>query len=394
MKNKPSLYIVTVGLAVFSMFFGAGNLIYPLMVGLESGCYTGIGMAGFLLTSTCLPLMGLIAMILFDGNYELFFERLGKNVGRFMIFLCMLVIGPGLAIPRIVTLSHTMVAPFIPVSFLQVINPFSSFVFALIFLGITLLATYRENRIVALLGNVISPALLISLAVIIIKGIWTAQTPLACNISPLQAFTKSFVRGYETLDLLGAIFFSSIVIHILKNTIGGMVGYNRNRFIMIGLKAGALGVSLLAMVYIGMGILTMYHGHNLQPSGDLFRVLAFNVLGIHGSFIIATAVLLACLSTSIALSAVVGEYFHIFLFDKKIGYAPSLIMLLLLSIPLSTFGLDYVLELTGGPITYIGYPVLIMLTFCNLGHKLFNFHWVKLPVAATFILALFSYLVS
>lgn len=391
MKNKPYLHIVTVGLAVFSMFFGAGNLIYPLMVGLESGCYTGIGMAGFLLTSTCLPLMGLIAMILFDGNYETFFGRLGSTAGKLMIFICMLIIGPCLAIPRIVTLSHTMIAPFIPWSFLQSINPQSSFVFALIFLGITFLMAYRENRIVALLGNFISPLLLVSLAAIIVKGIITAQEPLTCTISPLQAFMSSFIRGYETLDLLGGIFFSSIVIHILKNTVGGMVGYNKNKLAMIGLKAGTLGVSLLALVYIGMGMLSMYHGHNLQQSGDLFRILAFAVLGMHGTIIIATAVLFACLSTSIALSAVVSEYFQITLFDKKIDYIPSLMLVLLTSIPLSTFGLDYVLALTAGPITYIGYPVLIALTFCNLGHKLFNFHWVKLPVATTFAIAVISY---
>lgn len=391
MKNKPSLHIVTVGLAVFSMFFGAGNLIYPLMVGLESGCYTGIGMAGFLLTSTCLPLMGLIAMILFDGNYETFFGRLGSTAGKLMIFICMLIIGPCLAIPRIVTLSHTMIAPFIPWSFLQSINPQSSFVFALIFLSITFLMTYRENRIVALLGNFISPLLLIALAAIIVKGIITAQNPLACTITPLQAFMNSFIRGYETLDLLGGIFFSSIVIHILKNTVGGMVGYNKNKLAMIGLKAGTLGVSLLALVYVGMGMLSMYHGHNLQQSGNLFRILAFAVLGMHGTIIIATAVLFACLSTSIALSAVVGEYFQITIFDKKIDYIPSLMIVLLSSIPLSTFGLDYVLALTAGPITYIGYPVLIALTFCNLGHKLFNFHWVKLPVVATLAVAVISY---
>lgn len=394
MKNKPSSYILTVGLAIFSMLFGAGNLMYPLMVGLESGCNTGYGMAGFILTAICLPLMGLIAMIFFDGNYNAFFERLGTRTGKFMIFMCMLIIGPGLAIPRIVTLSHTMIAPFIPFAFLQSINPQSSFIFALIFLGITFLATYRENRIVVLLGNFISPALLISLLVIIAKGMWTASNPVACTVSKMQAFTVNFSRGYETLDLLGGIFFSSIVIHILKNTVGGKVGYNRNKLAMIGLQAGALGVSLLALVYIGMSMLSMYHGHGMQPSGDLFRLLAFKVLGTQGAFIIATAVLMACLSTSIALAAVVGEYFQVTVFNKKIGYVLSLTALLLLCIPLSTFGLDHVLELTRGPITYIGYPVLIALTACNLGQKLFDFQMVKLPVAATFLIALTSYLIG
>ena len=391
MKNKPSSYIITVGLAIFSMLFGAGNLVFPLMVGLESGRHTGFGMAGFILTAICLPLMGLIAMIFFDGNYEAFFERLGKKVGGFIIFICMLIIGPVLAIPRIVTLSHTMIAPFIPIGFLQSINPQSSFIFALLFLGITFLATYRENRIVVLLGNVISPLLLISLMVIIIKGMWMAQQPVATSITPFDAFSSNFIRGYETLDLLGGIFFSSIVIHILKNTVGGKVGYNRNKLAMIGFKAGTLGVSLLAIIYIGMSMLSMYHGHGMHTTGQLFRELAIHVLGTHGALIIGTAVLMACLSTSIALSAVVGEYFQFTIFNKKIGYVLALTIVLLLCIPLSTFGLDYVLELTAGPITYIGYPVLIALTFCNLGYKLFNFDWVKLPVAATFIIALISY---
>lgn len=160
---------------------------------------------------------------------------------------------------------------------------------------------------------------------------------------------------------------------------------------MIGLKAGALGVTLLAIVYIGMSMLSMYHGHGMDANGELFRELAYKVLGTQGALIVGTAVLMACLSTSIALSAVVGEYFQLTVFNKKTSYIVSLIIVLLLCIPLSTFGLNYVLELTGGPITYIGYPVLIALTFCNLGYKLFDFNSVKIPVALTFLIALISY---
>src|SRR3989304_6237810 len=98
MKTMPYAHTITVGLAIFSMLFGAGNLIFPLMVGIESGCHNSFGMAGFILTAVCLPLAGLISMILFDGNYQAFFERVGKRLGRFMIFICMVIIGPYLAI--------------------------------------------------------------------------------------------------------------------------------------------------------------------------------------------------------------------------------------------------------------------------------------------------------
>src|SRR2546428_785494 len=119
MKSKPYWHIITVALAIFSMFFGAGNLLYPLKVGIHAGTNTFFGLLGFIITAVFLPLAGLIAMILFDGNYELFFGRLGQRVGNFIIFISMIVIGPIIAIPRIVTLSHTMTAPFLPIALLQ-----------------------------------------------------------------------------------------------------------------------------------------------------------------------------------------------------------------------------------------------------------------------------------
>ena len=178
MKKFFQSHIVTTGLAIFSMFFGAGNLMYPLEVGMESGSQIAWGLLGFLLTAACLPVLGLFAMILFDGDYKAFFNRLGSTTGSIIVFLSLLIIGPLIAIPRIITLSHTMIAPFIPVPFLQEISLTSSFVFSLIFLGITFLLTFRENNIVDVLGNVISPLLLGALAIIIGKGCWFAGTSL------------------------------------------------------------------------------------------------------------------------------------------------------------------------------------------------------------------------
>jgi LIVCS family branched-chain amino acid:cation transporter len=219
----------------------------------------------------------------------------------------MMIIGPIIAIPRIVTLSHTMIAPFMPFEIIRDTSSlFGSCFFAIIFLGITFLATFRENRIVDVLGNVISPLLLLSLCVIITKGIFSAECIVPTLQTPLDAFKTNLVVGYETLDLLGAIFFSSIMLHILHNTLGGNVGHNKRTLAIIGLKAGGIGLSLLGIVYVGLSILGMYHGHGLMDSnaGELFREIAFKVLGAGGALVIATAVLMACLSTSIALAAI------------------------------------------------------------------------------------------
>ncbi len=388
MNNISRWHIISTGLAIFSMFFGAGDLIYPIMVGVTSGQHNLIGLAGFLITTVLLPLAGLVAMILFDGDYKAFFNRLGNIPGQLLIATCMIIIGPLIAIPRITTLSHTMIAPFIPWEILRTITPFSSALFAFIFLGITFLATYRENKIVDLLGTIVSPLLLISLAIIIIKGFFSQSAPITAGDDLLNIFQINFMRGYETLDLLAAIFFASIVIKILRQTTES----NIKTLAWFGLQAGLLGVFLLALVYIGMSYLGVNHGAELAGNaGEIFREISFRVLGGHGALIIATAVLMACLSTSIALGAVVAEYFKEVICKNRIGFVTSLALVMLASIPLSIYGLGAVLSLTGGIITYVGYPVMIALTFANIAYKLCNFRPVVVPVLATFVIALVSY---
>jgi len=391
MNNFFKTNIFSTGLAIFSMLFGAGNLIYPLKAGMISGQHFAAGFIAFSLTAVILPLLGLVSMILFDGDYYAFFGRLGRYAGGLFIFICMLVIGPVIAIPRIVTLSHSMTAPFMGTVWLSHVNPLTSFVFSILFLGVTFALTFRENKIVELVGKYISPLLLISLAIIIVKGFLSGSSIITTQESTGVIIKKNLMLGYETLDLLGTIFFCSIVLHILRNTMDIQFERNHRYRAIVGLKAGLIGVSLLAIVYVGMSLVALYHGHGLEASGQLFSMLSFKILGGHGAIIIAVAVLMACLSTSIALTAVVAEYLQQEVFKNKTSYFVGLILVCLLSIPLSTMGLDGVLGLTGGPLVYILYPMLIALTLCNIAYKLFGFNYIKLPVLATFIISLISY---
>lgn len=385
MKKYFQLEVISVGLAIFSMFFGAGNLMYPIKAGMEAGSskFT-ISMIAFLITSIILPLLGLVGMILFEGNYKKFLFRLGKIPGYALLLACMLIIGPIIATPRIITLSYTMMSPFIP--------GISLFTFTLLFLATTYFFTYRESKIVDLLGKFISPALVISLIIIIVKGLFMqSSNVIETTQSTISAFKQNFWRGYETLDLLGAIFFSSIILHILKIN-------NKNKssqsLAFLGFKAGLLGLTILGVIYVGLGLLGMLHGYGFEHinSGELFKEVSFRVLGTYGAIIISTAVMMACLSTAIALSAVVTEFFQLEVLKGKISYPKALMIFLLSCIPLSLYGLDKVLQLTAGPITYIGYPILITLTILNIFYKLFGFKPVKIPVLIVGLIALISYL--
>lgn len=385
-------HLISIGLAFFSMLFGAGNLIYPLMVGMSSGVNTPFGLLGFLLTSVCLPIAGLIAMILFEGNYSAFFNRLGTWPGQAFLFISITCLGPIIAIPRTVTLSHTMIAPFLPAS-LQSFDYFSSFAFALIFLGVTFLVAFHENRILQILGYFLCPMLLLSLLIIVLKGVLSAEAVVATTSTPLSAFSSNLARGFETLDLLACIFYSSIVIHILKNTIGNKLSYSQNALALIGFKAGTIAVSILGIVYIGLSLLGMFYGDGLELASvdEVFRAIFYKVVGNNGALLISIPVLAACLSTATALSAVFAEYIQYTLSRNRIGYVPALAIALLLCLPLSTFGLTQVLSLTAGPIVYIGYPMLITLTLCNIAYKLFGLKWVKIPVFLTLVIAIISY---
>jgi len=393
MRNFFKSNIFSTGLAIFSMFFGAGNLMYPISVGLMSGDKNFFGITGFLVTGVCLPLAGLIAMILFNGNYKAFFYRLGAIPGKFLIFASMLIIGPAIAIPRIVTLSHTMLAPFLPMS-LGIITPTTSFLFALIFLGVTFLCTYRENKIVDLLGYVISPALLFSLLIIIAKGFMGEHVAATTSQSPLTLLKEGLLIGYGTLDVLAAIFFASIILNLLKRSMINQDEENiLRRLAVTGFQAGIIGVSCLALIYVGLSYLGVFYGFGLETvnSGELFREVSRRVLGDNGAIVIAIAVLMACLSTAIALSVVTADYLQNEIFRNRINYVTALLISICASIPLSTAGIDYVLGIAGGPLVFIGSPIIITLIFCNIAFKLFDFKPVKIPVLLAFVAALFSY---
>lgn len=380
MKKLFQKETISTGLAIFSMFFGAGNLMFPLKVGLIAGQHNAWAMFGFSLTAVCLPLLGLIAMVLFDGNYYQFFNRLGKVPGAVCIFFCMLIIGPMIAMPRIVTLSHTMVAPFL--------NNISLIPFSLGFLLLTFLGTYKENRIINLLGLIISPLLLGSLAIIIAKGLWFAHLPTVTATSAMTLFIKSLIAGYSTLDVIGAIFFSSIIISMLKQ----QKGSSNHALAWMSLQAGVIGIALLALVYIGMSYLGVYYGHGLAEvnEGELFSRISFTILGGKGAIVIALAVLMACYSTIIALAAVFAEYIQKFIFHNTISYSFCLVGTLLTTLLFSHWGLSAILEFSI-PFIEIGYPVLITLTLLNIGYKVWGFKPIKIPVFITLLISLVLY---
>lgn len=362
--------------------------MYPIKAGLNSGDTLLWGILGFLLTSVLIPVIGLIGIIYFNGDYKSFFYRLGKTPGRLLIAFSMAAIGPFYAMSRIVTVCYEMLKPFLP-------DAMTGMLFSLLFCGLTFLATFRESKIIDLLGQFISPALLISMSVILVKGILTPQAVATTGLTAWQSFADQAVLGYAHLDLLGTIFFGSIVLSILKNNVKNRADYDLKSLSTIGMQAGMIGCLLLGVVYASMALLGAFYGKGMESVNiaQLFSLISFKILGQHGAFIIATAVSMACFSTIIALATVLAEYVQREISGDRVNYRQGLGIVLSLTALISCSGINTLLDYAT-PIINTVYPVLITLTLCNLAFSLFRFKPVKLPVFATLIVSIYLNLSS
>lgn len=382
MSNIFKSTVVTAGLAIFSMFFGAANLMYPVITGLNSGDKFIWGLIGFLATAVILPFVGLVAVILFNGSYNTFFDRLGKVPSFLIIAFCMAILGPLIAMSRCITLSHIMLLPFMP----NVSLP----IFSLISCILIFAATYKESKVIDLLGNLISPLLLVSLGIILVKGIATAEKVFQPTTrSTWDIFYQQALLGYAHLDLLGGIFFASIVLTLLKKNSSNNSS-NIKALAVTSIKAGLVGCTLLALVYTGMALLGAFYGpqFDLSNGGQLFSDISFHILGSRGAFVLAIAVAMACFSTIIALATILAEYIVVTITQEKVKHVPALIGLLTVTGVLSCYGLEAIMAFST-PLINTLYPVIIVITFLNLGYKLFNFTPIKIPVLIALIASVY-----
>lgn len=374
--NKRLLFpSLPIGLAMFSMFFGAGNVIYPLAVGKLAGDKNLYAALGLILTTALMPLLGVIAMILYEGNTKHFFGRLGKAPGFFLAFIIISLLGPLGSAPRCIALSYTAVKSFFPLS----PTLFSCLACACIFLF-----TIKKESILSLLGWVLTPLLLVSLVGIIVLGFCSPHDIQLVEQGKSSIFFQGLKEGYNTMDLLAAFFFSSTILNLLQARKG-----SESQIIGITLRASLIGAFLLSAVYFGFSYLAAFHGAHLEVTSpdEILMAIIQKIAGPRGIFLVGLTITLACLTTAIALISAFTDFFQKEVFKNQVSYKGVLIGALLVTFFVSTF------EFTGisaflGPVLQICYPGLILLTLLNLAYRLKNFKPIKTPVFCAFGLAL------
>lgn len=360
--------MAAISLMLFSLFFGAGNLIFPPFLGQNAGKATPVATIGFLITAVVLPVLGVIVVAKFDG-----LEKLGRKVSpKFAIIFTVLIylsIGPGLGIPRAASVPYEMaVAPYLPeganITLFRVI-------YSLVFFLIALWLCLNPGKLVNRVGKILTPMTLTGLLFLFITFLIKGQTSIAPPAEAYQnaSFLQGFIDGYQTMDTIAALNFG-LVIAVTLNSFGVN---DKKDVIHHTVKAGIVAGSILAAVYciltyMGMCSSNVYHGIN--NGAETLRNIVYQLFGRYGAFILAAIFTLACLTTCVGLINSISKYFSTLF--KKVSYTKWVCIIVGFSFLVCNVGLNTILSISV-PVLNAIYPVSIILIVLGLTDKL----WVN-----------------
>ncbi|MFD9628218.1 branched-chain amino acid transport system II carrier protein [Peribacillus muralis] len=369
MSNKvPSSFIVVIGFMLFALFFGAGNLIFPPMLGQSAGTNVWIANAGFLVTGVGLPLLGVLALG-FSGKDDLqsLASRVHPVFGIVFTTVLYLAIGPLFAIPRTGNVSFEIgVKPFLP----ENPGPLPLIIFTLIFFTITCLLSLNPAKIVEIVGKILTPIKLTFIGILVVVAfvhpIGDFQAP-AKNYT-VQPFFNGFREGYLTMDTLASFVFGIIIINAVKAK-----GATTKKQIMIVCgKATAIAAVILATIYTAlsyMGASSVQKLGHLDNGGIILAKVSDYYFGSYGGILLGLMITVACITTSVGLITSCSTYFHKLL--PNIPYKTIAISLSAFSAIVANIGLTQLIAISVPVMTAI-YPLAIVLIFLTFFHSLFK----------------------
>lgn len=385
--GRPGTTLVT-GLVLFALFFGAGNLIFPPVLGASAGDRLPAVMAGFLITGVLLPLVAVIAVSTSGEGILGLARRVGGRFGAVAPAAVYLSIGPLYAIPRVVTVAYELATR--PVLELLGAAPgrWTLPVHAAGFLVVSVLIALRPSRLADRVGRWLTPALLILIAVLCVATIAGDDVVERAASGPYAAapFSTGLTQGYLTMDVLAATVFGIVVIQTLRSRGIGSTG----RVVRATAAAGGIAATLLAAVYIGLAMIGARTDGAADDGTALLRSAASSALGPAGVIVFAAIVILACLTTSVGLLSAWAGYAYATL--PRTTFSRHLVAGAGCALILSNLGLAVIIKIVA-PLTLLLYPITITLVAATIldvvapGRLRTAYTW---PVAVAGVLGLVS----
>jgi branched-chain amino acid:cation transporter, LIVCS family len=352
---------LVIGLMLFSMFFGAGNLIFPPFLGAESGTSYWLAMSGFILTGVGLPIIALVAVSLVKGGAQTIGNRVHPVFSTVFMVVIYLSIGPFLAIPRNANVAYEMgVKPFLNESWN---SSLSLFLYSVVFFSLVYVISLNPAKMEKYMGRLITPILLLSMVVLCAVGFVKLDAPLQSPSEVYQngAFSKGFIEGYNTMDALAALAFGIVILNSIQQK--GI--REEKQLTRYTLKAGMIAGALLALVYVSIGWIggKMAANGSFENGADILSSASTLLFGQSGTALLGLIFTLACFTTVVGLTTACGQYFSSLI--PKASYKLVVLAVTLIGFTLSNMGLNQILKVSV-PFLVTAYPltiVLIVLTF-------------------------------
>ncbi|RBW68049.1 branched-chain amino acid transport system II carrier protein [Bacillus taeanensis] len=356
--------IMLVSLMLFSMFFGAGNLIFPPFLGQAAGENVILSLIGFIVSAVGLPILG-VAAIAKAGSFEILAGRVHPLFALIFPFIIYVSIGPGLAIPRAGSLAFEMgIAPFLPGNLAA--NPFSLLLYTIVFFGLVFWFSMSPSKLVNRFGKLLTPLLLSLIALIFVKSL---ITPIGSFEAPSGNYAASpvfagFLDGYLTMDALAALVFGIVIANTVRSK--GVEDSKKVSLYMIyaGIGAGLL----LTTIYCILGFLGAASGGlgEAENGAQILTNVMNSLFGQSGAVLLGVIFTLACLCVCIGLVISCSQYFASTI--SGISYKMWVTILSLLSMGIANLGLTQILQVSV-PILGAIYPVAIVLIALALLHN-------------------------
>ena len=370
MNDKlPFSKILVIGLMLFAMFLGAGNVIFAPIVGQQAGTSTWVAMGGFLITGVGLVLLAIIALTRGGGTVEKLASRVHPKFAVVFSILLFLALGPFYVIPRTTSVVYE-------IAIKPVVGPENTslylFIFSFIFIVFTILLSWNTTKFVDRLGKMITPVFSILLLVLVITSIINPMGEIGAPQEEYMSgvFLKGFTEGYYTMDVLAAFVFGGIFIKSIK-------GYgikSEQEVTKLFIKAGVIATVGLVALQISMAWIgaTSVDAIGFKDNGG--EVLAQSseyLLGPAGIYLIGLVILLTGITTNVACLGAVSEYFE--RIQKSVSYKKWVIIFAILSLIFTNFGLNTILTMAA-PVLLLLYPLAIALIVLIFANNFFNGH--------------------